>query len=299
MDNKLLEKLRTPRGFKPYRGLPLRYAGGKSRAVGQIAQYIPNGIESLVSPFFGAGAVEIALAKELGVKIQGYEVFDILVNYWQQQIANPEGLAKEIRSLGNTRADYNRVKEALRQHWEKIRLIESPISLAAHYWHNHNLSYGPGFLGWKSRIYDQELRVARLIEKVETFNCPSLSIDLRSFENSLPLHTNDFMYLDPPYFLGGDSTVFKGLYPQRNIPIHHKGFKHELLRDLLAKHKGGFILSYNDCSIIRDWYAGYDIKEVSWQYTMGQGETRIGKNREEQGADNKKKSKELLIIKRC
>jgi hypothetical protein len=29
--------------------------------------------------------------------------------------------------------------------------------------------------------------------------------------------------------------MFTGIYPMRNIPIHHDGFNHELLRDLLLK----------------------------------------------------------------
>ena len=80
--------------------------------------------------------------------------------------------------------------------------------------------------------------------------------------------------------------------------MHHKGFDHALLRDLLRQHKGGFILSYNDCSAIREWYADCGIYEVSWQYTLGQGETRIGKNRVESGRQSHvKDSHELLIVK--
>ena len=62
------------------------------------------------------------------------------------------------------------------------------------------------------------------------------------------------MYCDPPYYIGSDSKMFKGVYPMRNIPVHHKDFPHEKLRDMLKKHKGGFILSYNDCPTIRKYY---------------------------------------------
>ena len=46
----------------------LRYPGGKTRAVKQIQQYIPKGIDKLCSPFFGGGSLEIALmsADEIG-----------------------------------------------------------------------------------------------------------------------------------------------------------------------------------------------------------------------------------------
>ena len=41
----------------------------------------------------------------------------------------------------------------------------------------------------------------------------------------------------------------------------------------------------------------FRILEVKWQYTLGQGETRIGKNRIESGTGHVKKSHELLIVK--
>ena len=84
----------------------------------------------------------------------------------------------------------------------------------------------------------------------------------------------------------------------RNFPIHHNNFNHELLAKCLKNHKGKFILSYNDCEFVREAYKDYKILEPKWQYTMGQGETRMGKNRIQRGDDsNIKQSHELLIIK--
>ncbi|BDR28728.1 hypothetical protein HSHS1_14890 [Helicobacter suis HS1] len=46
--------------------------------------------------------------------------------------------------------------------------------------------------------------------------------------------------------------MFRGIYPMRNFPIHHNGFAHEKLAQLLKKRPGPFILSYNDCSFVRE-----------------------------------------------
>ena len=190
------------------------------------------------------------------------------------------------------------VKKHLKAHWENIVPIENKIDLAAYYWFNHNLSYGPGFLGWMSKIYEDTNRFERLLNKVRNFRCLGLTVSHGSFEKSIPENKTDFLYCDPPYYLDGDSQMFRGIYPQRNFPVHHNGFDHKLLRNLLHKHQGGFILSYNDCEQIRSWYSDFRIVEVEWQYTLGQGETRIGKNRIENGANHHvKKSHELLIIK--
>ena len=296
----LLERLRSNGRYRyrRYDGLPLRYAGGKSLAVGHVVEHLPDGIERLVSPFFGGGSAEIACAKELGIDVTAYDVFDILTTYWKVQIESPEQLADRLVQWQPDKPTYADVKARLRSHWTGESPIADDLELAAHYWFNHNLSYGPGFLGWMSKIYEDERRFERLVDKVRMFRCPGLSVETGSFEETLPMHLGDFLYCDPPYYLDGDSRMFRGIYPQRNFPVHHKGFDHALLRDILHDHSGGFILSYNDCRTIRDWYADFRIEEVGWQYTLGQGETRIGKNRIENGTEHHvKSSHELLIVK--
>lgn len=302
---KLLLKLKSPSkpdGFKRYSGTPLRYAGGKTLAVGHIVNLLPNEINRVVSPFLGGGSVEIALAKELDIEVIGYDIFDLLVKYWQIQINKPDELYKNLIKLKNTKEEYENVKNILKKIWnKKDELLENNLTdleLATYYYFSHNLSYGPGFLGWMSSIYLNDKKYNSLLEKVKNFNVPNLKVDKASFEETIPKHNNDFLYLDPPYYLGGNSKMFKGIYPMRNFPIHHNGFNHDLLADLLKKHKGGFILSYNDCDWVRETYKDFKIIDISWQYTMGQGETRIGKNRLERNFDNDnvKNSHEVLIV---
>ena len=293
-----LDALRSQGKYKyaRYRGLPLRYAGGKSLGVGHIVEQLPDGLEKLVSPFMGGGAVEIACAKELGMQVRAYDIFDILVNYWQVQLSLGSALTEQLEQWQPTKAQYAEVKTRLKAHWNSETFISDPLELAAHYWFNHNLSYGPGFLGWMSKIYESPERYIRTLQTVRNFRCPNLAVHAGRFEETLPVHSDDFLYCDPPYYLD-QGEMFRGIYPQRNFPVHHKGFNHELLRDLLHNHKGGFVLSYNDCQTIRQWYADFRILEVQWQYTLGQGETRIGKNRIENGTGHVKQSHELLIVK--
>ncbi len=272
--------------YKKYLDSPLRYAGGKSWAVGYILEYLPENIKRLISPFFGGGSIEIAVAKELGIPVIGYDIFDILVNYWHFQINHPYLLYRELTKLQPNKETYNFVKNELKNYWEKRKKLPL-LELAACYYFNHNLSYGPGFLGWMSTVYANEKVYQKMIEKVRDFNVKNIKVECASFEKVIPKHKYDFLYCDPPYYLGKDSTVFRGLYPQRNFPIHHNNFNHQLLRELLLKyHKGGFILSYNDAPTIREWYKKCKIIELPVQYTMGQGEIRLGTNRKRE----KKKS---------
>lgn len=301
--DEFLKKLKSPTTgkYKRYGGSPLRYAGGKSLAVGYILELVPNSVKRIISPFMGGGSVEIALAKELGLEVIAYDIFDLLVNYWQQQIKNPQALYDLLNTFSPTKEEYERIKNILKNHWNKIDGYDGKLGaleLAAYYYFNMQLSYGPGFLGWMSSIYTNEKKYLSTIEKVKTFCVPKLKVKPGNFENIIAKYNKDFLYLDPPYFLGGDSRMFRGIYPMRNFPIHHAGFNHKKLSDLLKKHKGGFILSYNDCSWIRKEYKDFKIIKVGWQYTMGQGETRIGKNRLQRNYDNDniKTSHELLII---
>ena len=264
--------------------------------VGYVVERIPEGIDRLISPFFGGGSIEVAVAKELGIPVLGFEIFDVLVNYWQIQIAQPIDLYDKLSQLKPTKETYARIKGELKKHWKgEIKL--PPLDLAVYYYFNHNLSYGPGFLGWMSSVYANEETYRRLIERVRNFNVRNISVECASFEKVIPEFTDDFLYCDPPYYLGEDSTLFRGLYPQRNFPVHHDNFDHALLRDLLSEHRGGFILSYNDSPTIRKWYRDYEIIELPIRYTMGQGETRIGLNRKRENRNHVKKTSELLIIK--
>jgi DNA adenine methylase len=297
---------------------PLRYAGGKSNAVGLILEHLPTlKSRKIVSPFFGGGSFEIAAAQQLGFQVIGYDIFEILVNFWQTLLARPAELADVLKTMTPTKEAYTRNRHILLHWWEQVkpatldyttlnrlvltedeknRLTNDALQQAAYYYYNMQLSYGPMFLGWPSSVYLKPDRYASIVEKIRAFKAPTLEVYCANFQTAIAAHPDDFLFLDPPYYLGSDSKMFKVMYPNCNFAIHHNGFPHEELRDLLKTHKGGFLLTYNDCPTIRTWYAEFQQVFPSWQYTYSQGETRIGKNREEGTGDNKKESHEIFII---
>jgi len=294
-----LERIRSsnPNSQNKYKRValsPIRYAGGKSLAVGYIVELLPNNIKKVISPFFGGGSIEIAMSKELGLKVIGYDIFDILCNYWKFQIEKPELLYKKLKELKPNKKTFEKIRLVLNDVWKKKVKLD-PLTLAVYYVYNFNLSYGPGFMGWSSSIYLDDRRHKRMIEKIRDFNPKNLKVKCADFQEVIKNHPNDFLYCDPPYYIGKDSKMFKGIYPMRNIPVHHNGFPHEKLRDLLKSHKGGFLLSYNNCSTMREYYKEFQQSFPSWQYTMGQGETRIGLNRKNGNGSYVKGSHEIII----
>ena len=288
---------KNPKSQNKYKRVSLstiRYPGGKTLGVGNVIELLPDNITKVVSHFFGGGSIEIALSSKLDLEVIGYEIFDILVNYWDFQINYPKELHDQLSKLNPDKETFEKIRLTLKDVWDK-KIELDPLILATYYVYNFNLSYGPGFMGWSSGIYLNKDRYERMLKKIRYFDPKNLKVICADFEDIIEKHTNDFMYLDPPYYIGEDSKMFKGIYPMRNIPVHHKDFKHERLSDLLKIHKGGFILSYNDCDTIRELYKDFQQFFPKWQYTMGQGETRIGKNRIEKGDDHIKKSHEILI----
>jgi len=290
----------------------LRYPGGKSKAYKKITKHLPYGIDKIISPFIGGGSLEVRWSGN-GYQVIGFDIFWHLVNFWNQLLTNKDELIYELSKLEVNKTRYNEIKEILLC-WDKTQELfigyktdyykRKPITLsdtkgAAYYYYNFQLSYGPMFLGWFSSNYTQN-KYNTMLQKMKSFNAPNISVYNDTFENVMEIYNNDFLYLDPPYILTSDvededNKMFKGIYPNSNFDFHHTGFDHKLLRDMLYKHKGPFVLSYNNCKTIREWYKDFDIYYPEWSYSFGNGETRIGKNRNNNNI--LKKSHEILIVK--
>lgn len=320
LKNYLLQITSSKNKYKRVCLSPLRYAGGKSKAIGIILENLPKlKQKTIVSPFFGGGSVELCLSQHLDFQVIGYDIFDMLVNFWNVLIYNKEEFINELFKFKITKEEFTYNRHVLLHYWEQTRpnninyttkkkliLNETDLTLlnnnsilqAVYYYYNMTLSYGPMFLGWPSSNEINYNKFQRKIQKLKNLNFKNLEISCASFEDILPKHSNDFLFLDPPYFLGNDSKMFKGMYPNCNFAIHHNDFNHIKLCELLKQHKGGFLMTYNDCNTIREMYQDYHFEYPEWQYTFGQGETRIGKNRieNENEKSNIKSSHEIIII---
>ena len=306
-------------GFKRVLISPLRYAGGKSKAIGLILEYLPKlKHKRIVSPFFGGGSFELAVSQNLGIEVIGYDIFEMLTNFWSILINNKEKFISELEKFEITSDEFTRNRHILLSYWDKVkpetleyktmkqldltdeeksRLDNDKVMQAVYYYYNMSLSYGPMFLGWPSSNEIKPEKFKRRMEFLKKMNIKNVSVRCADFKTAIKNHPDDFLFMDPPYYLGMDSKMFKGMYPNCNFAIHHNDFEHEAMCELLKNHKGGFLITYNNCETIRDWYSDYEQVFPEWQYTYGQGEKRIGKNRIENGTNSHiKESHEIFII---
>ena len=292
---------------------PIRYAGGKTKAIKHILPYFPKDLTMVVSPFIGGGSLEVHLTN-LGIRVHGFDIFKPLVIFWNELIWENSDLVKRLQEIHPNEDEYKRIKEMLiaweytqdmlkdwkTDYYKRANPIKlSSLEIAAYYFFNHNTSYGPGYLGWPSSVYLTQEKWDLMIRNIAGFNGKLLQVIESDFTDVLSAYPDDFLYLDPPYYMGNDADnkMFTPIYPMRNIPVHHTGFDHEKLRDLLHNHRGKFIMSYNNCETIREWYKDFRLEYPKWNYSMGNGEIRSGENRIKDGNLNSKDSHEILIIK--
>ena len=238
---------------------PLRYPGGKTRAVRCLASFLPDDAADVCSPFFGGGSVELYLAAR-GYRVRGYDAFSPLVRFWEFALRDAAGLA-EVVSRRYPPADFGR--ELFYQLRGSMMRESNKLALAAKFYVLNRASYsGATLSGGMSPGHPRYN--AEAIGRLGRFSPGGdVSVGLADFRDSIPMHEDAYLYLDPPYAL--DVSRLYGVGGDM-----HEGFSHEELAGILLG-RDRWVLSYNDCELVRDLYDGCRVVEASWSYGMGGG----------------------------
>lgn len=230
----------------------LRYPGGKTRGVEIISAYFPKNLKEICSPFFGGGSIEIFFAAK-GIKVFGYDIFNPLVEFWQCVLKDANNLASVVQTF------FPLTKEKFYELQKTQTTFKSKIERAAVFYVLNRSSFsGSTLSGGMSPDHPRFTQTS--IERLKDFYNPNISIKNLHFKDSVTLHKNTFLYLDPPYLI--EST----LYGKKGNA--HKNFNHLELFEILNK-RNNWLLSYNDCAEIRKIYNGYKIISPVWKYGMG------------------------------
>ena len=249
---------------------PLRYPGGKTRAIKHLLPHIPEG--DICSPFLGGGSLELVLAEDRTV--YAYDAFYPLYNFWNCLLTDREELVKEVRRLHPMdKIGFKNLRELLKAYNSNHPM--SYVAAAAYFAINRSSFSGATLSGGYSKQAAEGRFNENSIKRLENFEAPNLKVGFLGFEDSIQQHQNKFLYLDPPYFLEEKSKLYG-----KNGDMH-EGFDHEMLHYLLTNRQN-WLLCYNDCEFIRDHYSDYEIVPAEWAY----------------GMNKSKKSNEVFIISR-
>lgn len=230
------------------------YPGGKSRAISVLRRYFPEGVREMCSPFFGGGSLEFACAAD-GVRVHGSDAFAPVVNFWRETLRDPVRLAEQVRQYHPlTRGRFLKLQ---RNYNELI----APLDQAAAFYALNRASFSNTTFSGGFSPGHKSFSLAS-IERLRNFTAAGVSVELLDFADAVAKHPGKFLYLDPPYAIQQMSKLYG------HGGDMHRGFDHQRLADILKGHDGPWLLSYNDCADVREWYAGREFIRVTWAYSM-------------------------------
>ena len=168
---------------------PLRYPGGKSRAVREIVSYIISNMpknNKVCSPFFGGGSIEIYLAK-LGYRVYGYDAFPPLVIFWKALLRDPSRLANAVeKRLGVNKAEFVSTQDSFRGRYDKfskVRCASTFYMLNRTSYSGTTLSGGMAIDNDKTKLWER--RNPRFnqasVERLRNFSVKNLTVSMRDF----------------------------------------------------------------------------------------------------------------------
>lgn len=250
---------------------PLRYPGGKTRAVkilsNAIHSYYPDR-KTLLSPFFGGGSLELTLQSN-GYTVYANDLFTPLYQFWTATQNDKERLAQNVRSMMPVS------KENFHHFRKQIIHLKNDLDVASMYFVINRCSFnGSTFCGGyseeSSRTRLTQSSLQRILQTDLSHTIIS-NLDYKEFLKQYPETSDTIVYADPPYYVdcylyGRDGDL-------------HQSFNHEEFAKEI-KRRNDWMICYNDCDYIRNVYKDNKIESVCWSY----------------GMNKTKKSSEILIF---
>lgn len=247
--------------FKAIR-TPLRFPGGKSRAVSEILELFPK-FKEYREPMVGGGS--IFLSTKFAFPKKKYWINDInhdLYSFWQVCKETPELLAKEAYNIKNSEKNG---KEIFYE-WRYPITPLTDFELALRYFVLNRISFS-GLVdagGFSKESFERRFTKSS-IEKIIYTGKELESVKVSNFSYETLLKEkgdNVFIYLDPPYYGNQDSK----LYGLRGYL--HTTFNHKRLAEELENCKFNWLLTYDDDKVIRKYYSFANKIEKELSYGM-------------------------------
>ncbi len=246
---------------------PLRYPGGKSRAVSKLFQYIPNlnNHKEYREPFLGGGSVALEITKRYpNISIWVNDLYEPLYNFWCELQHNGQDLQDAIWSLKNQHPDRVTARELFNKSKVDVNDKEkSNFARASSFYIVNKCSFSgltesSSFSPQASESNFSFRGIERLSEYSKLIE--GWTITNLSYERMLTDEKNVFTYLDPPY------DIKDNLYGKKGGM--HKTFDHDEFANWCDTFCGHQLISYNSDQIVKDRFKEWTVGEFAHTYTM-------------------------------
>ena len=246
---------------------PLRYPGGKSRAITKMSRFLPDmsKYKEFREPFIGGGSVALYMTKQYPhLKVWVNDLYEPLVNFWQQLQDNANEITTRLRTFKTAYPTPERAKELFLESKELINdgMVSDTSRAVAFYIVNKCSFSGLTESSSFSKQASDSNFSLRGIEKLPEYSeiIQNWVITNLTYERMSCDEKDVFTYLDPPY------EIKSSLYGKKGGM--HKGFDHDAFAEECDRHTNHMMISYNSSQLIRDRFKEWTPSEFDHTYTM-------------------------------
>lgn len=246
---------------------PLRYPGGKSRAIAQIMPHIIEAvpISEFREPFVGGGSVFLAAKRHFGLDLP-CAINDLnldLVSFWRTVQTNVDALADAVETM---RAQYHDNGRGLHRYLKDDYAPDTEFRRAIRFFIMNRITFS-GVMdagGYSQQAFDKRFTPSS-IQRLREVAPLLANVTITHGDYEPLLHQageNVFIFLDPPYW----SATHSKLYGKDGYL--HTSFDHARFADTMHRCPHRWLITYDDSPYVRELFSFATIVEWELQYGM-------------------------------
>jgi DNA adenine methylase len=240
---------------------PLRYPGGKSRAIKIISDLIPT-FKEFREPFVGGGSVFLYAKQKYPQKIFWVnDLYTELFLFWKESQNSIDAL---ISKVSLWKESFTEGKALYKYLIDNIQNFSDTDKAAAFFTFNRITFSGTTLSGGYSEGAYNGRFTPSSIARLRSFNkvIQGTKITNSDYSELLKAKGKDvFIFLDPPYYSATKSSLYG-----KNGNLH-RSFDHLRFASLIKECKHKWLITYDDCDYIRDLFSFAHI--APWNLTYG------------------------------
>lgn len=246
---------------------PLRYPGGKSRALTKLLKYLPQQkITEYREMFLGGGSVALEMTKRLpnDVPIWVNDLYGPLYNFWIILRDNPIELQRKLVELKSRYPDRGNAKGLFLDAKDIVNdgtKSDTERAIAFYILNKCSFSGLTESSSFSAQASDSNFSM-RGILKLQDYSklIQRWKITNLDYSELASDDTYTFIYADPPYDI---KDVLYG-----NKGSMHKGFDHARFADVMDAQLCNVMISYNDHPDIVQRFLDWCLYDYEHTYTM-------------------------------